>query len=67
LIVILLIFFFSAIFVFGPSIEKFMPWGESEGLAPGTMHLKNFLFHPSVLGVIALFVVAALVAWAVNR
>ena len=53
--------------VFGPVLEKFTPWGSDEGLTPTGTHFKSFIFHPSVLGVIALFVVAALVAWAMNK
>lgn len=67
LVVILLIFFFTAISVFGPSLSKFAPWNSGEGLTPSESGFKNFIFHPSVLGVIALFIVAALTAWAMNK
>ena len=67
LVIVLLIFLVSAIMVFGPVLEKFTPWGSDEGLSTSGSHFKSFIFHPSVLGVIALFLVAAAVAWAVNR
>ena len=58
--VLLLIFLISGVQVFGSAIANFFN-------LTTTSEIKSFLLHPSVLGVIILFVVGAVVSWFISK
>jgi len=63
LIVILAIFIFAGIAAFGPLLSPFES-GEDAGASQIIgQEAKKVLFHPAVLGLALLFVIAAVVAW----
>jgi len=63
LIVILAIFIFAGISAFGPLLSPFES-GEDAGASQIIgQEAKKVLFHPAVLGLALLFIIAAVVAW----
>lgn len=63
LIVILAIFIFAGIATFGPILS---PTGGAEGTSGAEIigfETKKILFHPAILGLALLFVIAAVTAW----
>lgn len=58
--ILLLIFLISGLEVFSASLYNFLH-------LPVTGEITSILLHPSVLGVIILFVVAAVVSWVLNK
>ena len=66
LIVILGIFIFAGIAAFGPILSPFdseTEVGASEAIG---FEVKDVLFHPSVLGLALLFIIAAVTAWVIG-
>ncbi len=60
IIILLVIFLISGMSIIGPALQQTL---QLETAA----ELREVIFHPAVLGVIGLFVVAAIVAWVLNK
>ncbi|MEM2956181.1 MAG: hypothetical protein QW041_01215 [Candidatus Pacearchaeota archaeon] len=59
--IVLLIFFISALNVFGPFFSQYMPGPEQK---PGII---SFLINPAVLGAIILLIIAAITSWILTK
>lgn len=60
IILLLAIFVISGMNIVGPALQQVLQ------LSPAS-EVKDIVFHPAVLGVIGLFIVAAVVAWVLNK
>lgn len=66
-VVLLIIFLVSAIQVFGPVIEPYMPGSTQERASEDLSNLADVLFHPTVIGAILLLAVAAVVSHVLTK
>lgn len=60
--IVIIIFIFSTIQVFGPVIKPYLPGQSDTGGAPELLGIKHFLFHPAIIGSVILFIAAAVVS-----
>lgn len=64
-VVILAIFIFAGIATFGPLLSPFSGEAGTEATAIG-FEIKDVLFHPAILGLALLFVIAAVTSWVIG-
>jgi len=60
------IFVVAGIYVFGGYLSMLTPLNNT-GLSQTSIDVKNTIFHPAVMGAIILFIVAAIVAYVLNK
>ena len=66
IIILIAIFVISGIYVFGPYLSLLTPMNNT-GLSQTSVQVKSVIFHPAVLGAIILFIIAAIVAYVLNK
>jgi len=66
IIALILIFLISAIHVFSAALQPYMPWS-NVSTTGATEEIKAVIWHPAVLGALILFIIAAVVAYVLNR
>ena len=65
-IMLIAIFVFAGIYVFGHYLTLLTPLNNT-GLSQTSIDVKSTIFHPAVMGAIILFIVAAIVAYVLNK
>lgn len=66
-LVLLAIFLISAIQIFGPVVEPYLPGSTAERTSEPLSHLSQVIFHPTVIGAVLLLMVAAVISWVLTK
>ena len=66
-IIFIAIFIFAGISAFGPIISPFAETGNETAAGVIGFETKKILFHPAVLGLALLFIIAAVTAWVLQQ
>ncbi len=62
-VILILMFFISGIFVFSEYISPYLPWNYGYGANPDVLNIAEWVFSPRVFGAILLLIVSAAVSW----
>ena len=66
-VVALLLFVISAIFVFSAYIGPYLPWSSGYGGDTNVLHFTDWIYQPRVYGALLLLIVSGIVSWIVSR
>lgn len=67
IVALLIIFLVSAIQVFGPVIEPYLPGAVETGGDDYLLSIKHTIFHPTIVGSVLLLAIAAVVSWVLTK